>query len=62
MFDSLNKIKELPKDTEIYCGHEYTLQNGNFCLANDSANLKLKEKITEVKRKLVNDLPSIQQF
>ena len=59
MFDSLNKIKELPKDTEIYCGHEYTLQNGNFCLANDSANLKLKEKITEVKRKLTNDLPSI---
>jgi hydroxyacylglutathione hydrolase len=59
MFDSLNKIKELPKDTEIYCGHEYTLQNGNFCLANDSANLKLKEKITEVKRKLINNLPSI---
>ena len=59
MFDSLNKIKELPKDTEIYCGHEYTLQNGNFCLANDSANLKLKEKIKEVKRKLINDLPSI---
>ena len=59
MFDSLNKIKELPKDTEIYCGHEYTLQNGNFCLANDSTNLKLKEKIKEVKRKLINDLPSI---
>ena len=59
MFDSLNKIKELPKDTEIYCGHEYTLQNGNFCLANDAANLKLKEKITEVKRKLINNLPSI---
>ena len=31
MYNSLNKIKELPKDTEIYCGHEYTLQNGNFC-------------------------------
>ena len=24
---SLNKIKKLPKDTEIYCGHEYTLKN-----------------------------------
>ena len=59
MYNSLNRIKELPKDTEIYCGHEYTLQNGNFCLANDSANLKLKEKITKVKKKLDNDLPSI---
>ena len=32
MFLSLKKIKELPKDTEIYCGHEYTLQNSNFCI------------------------------
>ncbi len=59
MFDSLNKIKKLPKDTEIYCGHEYTLQNANFCLSNDSTNLKLKKKIMEIKKKLQNNLPSI---
>ena len=59
MFNSLDKIKKLPKDTEIYCGHEYTLQNGNFCLANDSTNIKLKEKISKVKRKLKNNLPSV---
>ena len=33
MFNSLKKIKTLPIDTEIYCGHEYTLQNSNFCIA-----------------------------
>ena len=59
MYDSLNKIKELPRDTEIYCGHEYTLQNGNFCLANDSANLKLIEKIKKIKKQRENNLPSI---
>ena len=59
MFNSLNKIKELPKNTEIYCGHEYTLQNGNFCLANDPDNLKLKEKIIKIKQRLKNNLPSI---
>ena len=59
MFNSLNKIKKLPKDTEIYCGHEYTLQNANFCLANDQANLRLKEKITKIKKQLENNLPSI---
>ena len=59
MFNSLNKIKELPKDTEIYCGHEYTLQNASFCLANDQANLRLKEKITKIKKQLENNLPSI---
>ena len=30
MFLSLNKLKKLPEDTMIYCGHEYTLQNSNF--------------------------------
>tara|TARA_B100001063_G_scaffold234318_1_gene251555 strand:- start:715 stop:1434 length:720 start_codon:yes stop_codon:yes gene_type:complete len=59
MFNSLKKIKELPKDTEIYCGHEYTLQNSNFCIANDSQNLKLKKKILEINEKLKNNLPSI---
>ena len=27
MFNSLNKIKNLPPDTKIYCGHEYTKSN-----------------------------------
>ena len=59
MFNSLTKIKKLPKHTKIYCGHEYTLQNGNFCLANDSANLKLIEKIKKIKKQRENNLPSI---
>ena len=59
MFNSLNKIKILPKDTEIYCGHEYTLKNGDFCLANDANNMKLKNKIEVIKKKLENNLPSI---
>ena len=59
MFNSLNLIKKLPKDTEIYCGHEYTLQNGNFCMANDTNNLKLKDKFSKVKKKLENNQPTI---
>ena len=59
MFNSLKKIKELPKDTEIYCGHEYTLQNSIFCLTNDSENTKLKKKIVEVKDKIKNNLPTL---
>ena len=27
MFNSLNKIKNLPPDTKVYCGHEYTKSN-----------------------------------
>jgi len=59
MFSSLKKIKNLPKDTEIYCGHEYTLQNSNFCLAKDPENLKLKRKIVEINEKLKNNLPTV---
>ena len=59
MFDSLNKIKKLPKNTEVYCGHEYTLQNLKFCIANDSKNLKLKDKMIKIKEKIKNDLPTV---
>ena len=59
MYESLKRIKELPKDTEIYCGHEYTLQNSNFCILNDPKNPKLKEKILKIKKKISNNQPTI---
>ena len=59
MFSSLNKIKKLSQDTKIYCGHEYTLQNSKFCIEYDPENTKLKNKITEIKKKLENNLPTI---
>ena len=62
MFNSLNKIKRMPDDTKIYCGHEYTLQNSKFCLAHDSTNLNLKNKILEIERKLKNGLPTMPTF
>ena len=59
MFDSLRKLKNLPLDTKIYCGHEYTLQNSKFCEAQDGKNLKLKNKISEIKKRLEKGLPSV---
>ena len=59
MFNSLNKIKNLSDDTEIYCGHEYTLQNSKFCITHDSENISLKKKITEIKDKIKKGLPTI---
>ena len=58
MFKSLNRIKELSKETEIYFGHEYTLQNSNFCRTYDSGNSKLKNKILEIKKKIEKGLPT----
>jgi hydroxyacylglutathione hydrolase len=59
MFRSLDKIKKLPQDTKIYCGHEYTLQNSKFCSEHDPENINLKNKIKEIKKKLKNSLPTI---
>ncbi len=59
MFDSLNKIKSLPENTNIYCGHEYTLQNSKFCIKYDPDNLALKNKIDDIEKKLKNNLPTV---
>ena len=59
MFTSLNKIKNLPPETKIYCGHEYTLQNSKFCMMYDSKNLKLKNKIIMIKKNIKEGLPTL---
>ena len=59
MFTSLNKLKKLPIDTKIYCGHEYTLKNSMFCLKHDKNNKNLEKKIFELKDKLKNNLPTL---
>ena len=59
MFTSLNKIKKLPPETKIYCGHEYTKSNLDFCLKYDLKNISLKEKEIQITRKLNSKLPTI---
>ena len=59
MFESLSKIKNLPEDTKIYCGHEYTLQNSKFCIKHDPQNQNLQNKITKINEKLKNNVPTI---
>ena len=59
MFASLNKLKKLPSDTKIYCGHEYTLKNSIFCLRHEKNNKNLEKKIFDIKDKLKNNLPTV---
>ena len=33
MFGSIKKIRDLPIDTVIYCGHEYSLANAKFAIS-----------------------------
>ncbi len=59
MHESLNFFKSLPLETKIYCGHEYTLKNSNFCLKYDPDNKNLKNKIINIKKNIKNNLPTV---
>ena len=59
MFGSLERIKNLSKNTMVYCGHEYTNKNGQFCISIDKNNAKLRNRIEDVKNKTQKKLPTL---
>ena len=59
MFQSLNKLKNLPGETKVYCGHEYTFKNLEFCLKFNPNNNFLKKKKDDIKLSLKNKKPTI---
>ena len=48
MQSSLDKLAALPSDTQVYCGHEYTLANCQFALEVEPDNERLKMKAEAV--------------
>ena len=59
MFNSLKKLKMLPPETQVYCGHEYTKKNLDFCLYYDQENTLLKEKSFLVNSRLSKKSPTV---
>ena len=59
MLKSLNKIKKLPKNTQIYCGHEYTYKNAEFCIKYDQKNINLKKRFEIIKKLRSKNLPTV---
>ena len=59
MHESLNFFKSLPFDTKIYCGHEYTYKNAEFCMKYDKDNINLKKQFEKIKKLRLNNLPTI---
>ena len=59
MWLSLLKLRSLPEDTSVYCGHEYTLSNMKFANYIDSDNNLLNEVSLEIKNKRDKGLPTV---
>ena len=52
MYSSLEKIKSLPKNTLIYCAHEYTKANLLWALHLKPKDQDIKNKLLQVEKKL----------
>jgi hydroxyacylglutathione hydrolase len=59
MWQSLLKLRALPDDTRVYCGHEYTRSNIRFAKTIEPANAALSARETEVDKLLAARKPTI---
>ncbi len=59
MFDSLQLIKKFPEETLIYCGHEYTIKNGEFALSAQPDNPAIQRRLKEARELVQRGQPTI---
>ncbi len=59
MWQSMLKLRALPDDTRIFCGHEYTMSNIKFALTIEPNNAALKARAQEAERQVKAGEPTI---
>lgn len=59
MWESLQKLMALPRDTVVYSGHEYTAANAKFALTIDPENTDLISRIRDVTEKRASGIPTV---
>jgi hydroxyacylglutathione hydrolase len=59
MWASLDKLRRLPADSCVYCGHEYTAANARFAVTLDPDNPALRRREREVAALRAKNEPTI---
>jgi len=59
MWASLSKLMRLPDSTRVFCGHEYTLNNGRFALTLEPENAELASRMRKVEAARARSAPTI---
>lgn len=59
MWESLSRLRALPDDTRVFCGHEYTAANARFAKAIDPENPALAARAEEVARLVETRQPTV---
>ena len=54
MWGSLKKLRDLPGETRVYCGHEYTLANIKFAQTIEPGNAALKARAAEAAKQIAD--------
>lgn len=56
---SLGKLRQLPDNTRVWCGHEYTLNNLKFALSVDGENAELRSRLQKIIAARAQDQPTV---
>ena len=59
MWDSVNKLAQLPANTKMYCAHEYTLANLQFARHVEPHNQKLIARQLKAQQMRDNNIPTV---
>ncbi|HBN51204.1 MAG: hydroxyacylglutathione hydrolase [Thalassospira sp.] len=59
MWQSLQKFRNLPGETLVYCGHEYTQSNARFAATIETDNVALKARCAEIDDLRARGIPTI---
>jgi hydroxyacylglutathione hydrolase len=59
LWESLLKLRKLPDDTVVYCGHEYTLANARFSVTVDPENSALKARLAQIEKARAANKPTV---
>lgn len=59
MYDSLAKLTQLPLETLVYCGHEYTLANLKFALMVEPDNRDIRERLESTEELRAQNQPTV---
>ncbi len=59
MWESLKTLKSLDPQTMVYSGHEYTENNGVFCLTIEPENMLLKSRVQKINQMREANMPTI---
>lgn len=59
MWASLSKIKTLPKETYVYCAHEYTAANADFAITIEPKNKDLQKRVEKIRQMRDLNMPTV---